>query len=361
MKILALDEKHGIVKLAVENRDDLWHLYNIVEKGDTIRARTSREIKETKRTGVADEGRRVNLVVGLEVEDTEFHRFTGKLRIHGRIREAPDKFDGLTGAHHSVMVTLGDAIIVEKEKLTRLTRDRLKRASRIKRPSILIAAVEDGDAAVAIYRGIGLDVLLNISRHIPGKMAEDDSREVAKQKFFSEILTSIHEAVQREQKLAALLVVGPGFWKNEFAAYAKEHEAELAPRITLENAYSGGVPGVNEALGRQTVRKILRDSLALQERIAVDDLYAQLTSEEGKVAYGLPEIEKACEYGAVDTLLVSETLMKEPSATPVDVEKLMVGAEQKGGKVRIIGDDEQARERLDSLGGVAAILRFRLN
>ena len=42
MKVIFRDLKHGEIKLMPENLDDIWHLYNIVDKGDLVRAITWR-------------------------------------------------------------------------------------------------------------------------------------------------------------------------------------------------------------------------------------------------------------------------------------------------------------------------------
>ena len=38
MKILFKDLKHGEIKLVAENLDDIWHLYNVIDEGDLVRA-----------------------------------------------------------------------------------------------------------------------------------------------------------------------------------------------------------------------------------------------------------------------------------------------------------------------------------
>ena len=45
MKLIHSDFKKGIVKLKVENLDDLWHLMQIIEKGDIAKGTTTRKIK----------------------------------------------------------------------------------------------------------------------------------------------------------------------------------------------------------------------------------------------------------------------------------------------------------------------------
>ena len=45
MKKIFEDLKHGIVKIKIENLDDLWYLSTIVDKGDLVKGETFRKIK----------------------------------------------------------------------------------------------------------------------------------------------------------------------------------------------------------------------------------------------------------------------------------------------------------------------------
>jgi protein pelota len=63
--------------------------------------------------------------------------------------------------------------------------------------------------------------------------------------------------------------------------------------------------------------------------------------------------------GAVDTLLVADTLLRESDDEKrLLIEDVMEAAEQKGGTVIVIGTEHEAGTKLVGLGGVAALLRF---
>ncbi len=44
MKILEFDEKKGLMRLHVEDEDDLWVIHLILEKGDRVIAKTTRDV-----------------------------------------------------------------------------------------------------------------------------------------------------------------------------------------------------------------------------------------------------------------------------------------------------------------------------
>ena len=57
MKVIFRDLKHGEIKLMAENLDDIWHLYNIVDEGDLVRAvtfRTDEQKDDKKRSKKAE-------------------------------------------------------------------------------------------------------------------------------------------------------------------------------------------------------------------------------------------------------------------------------------------------------------------
>ena len=82
MKVIFKDLKHGEIKLVPENLDDIWHLYNIVDEGDLVRAVTFRTVEEGKddkiRSKKSDKKR---MKLGITVEEVKFHEFSDRLRI----------------------------------------------------------------------------------------------------------------------------------------------------------------------------------------------------------------------------------------------------------------------------------------
>ncbi|WP_225332665.1 Vms1/Ankzf1 family peptidyl-tRNA hydrolase [Halomicrobium urmianum] len=102
-----------------------------------------------------------------------------------------------------------------------------------------------------------------------------------------------------------------------------------------------------------------RDELEAAEgrpaRDALDDFFSALEDDGEPVAYGPEETCEALEYGAVDTVLVSETLPAE------DVREYEQAAEEEGGDLVVIptGFDRGARFE-SAFGGVGALLRFKI-
>jgi protein pelota len=83
-----------------------------------------------------------------------------------------------------------------------------------------------------------------------------------------------------------------------------------------------------------------------------------------KVAYGVEEVAEAAEFGAVDQLLLLDTRLRAERQGEgdwdVDVNHVIETVEQKGGEVTVFSGEFQPGEQLKNLGGIAALLRYRL-
>ena len=95
----------------------------------------------------------------------------------------------------------------------------------------------------------------------------------------------------------------------------------------------------------------------------VDELTERI-AEGAKVAYGPEQVAEAADYGAVEHLLVlDETLRAERAGEgdwSVDADDIIETVEQKGGEVTVFSSEFDPGQQLANLGGIAALLRYRL-
>jgi protein pelota len=85
LKVLYKNLKASEIKLMLGSMDDLWHLFNIIEKGDVVFTMTYR--REEKKTDKLrpERGKKKPMRLGMVVEDIEFHEFSDRLRILAHI------------------------------------------------------------------------------------------------------------------------------------------------------------------------------------------------------------------------------------------------------------------------------------
>ena len=87
----------------------------------------------------------------------------------------------------------------------------------------------------------------------------------------------------------------------------------------------------------------------------------RLGKGENTVTYGVDDVEKAVQVGAVEKLILADSLLREgEDAQRLKLEVLMRDVEQRAGSVTVVSTEHEAGSKLLALGGIAALLRFPL-
>lgn len=356
MRILERNLKKGIVKVVPKTLDDLWHLYNIIYKGDLVYAQTTREIKTDSEYSRPQKGKRVPVFLGIRVEDVVWDRSLNRLRVLGRIHEAPEDIAG-RGSHHTLNIGLNRSITIMKETWVKHQIDRLERAKRFEVSPVIIVSIDSDEYCIAEIRQYGVDVQVESRASLPGKL-EAEKRASALQAYFKDALNVLREVWQKNR--CSIVIIGVGFIKNQFAKFVENADAEIAQAIVdVKSVNSSGITGIHESLRSGILDNVLKHVRVAEEAKLVEEVLGRLGREEGDVTYGLDQVKKADMFGAVETLLVADFTIRDASdETRLLLEKLMRGVEEKGGKVIVVSVEHEAGQKLLGLGGVVALLRF---
>jgi len=356
LKLLEKNLKKGFVKVIPETFDDLWHLYNVIYKNDEIYARTSREIKQDER-GYArpKRGERVSVFLGVKVENITWDKLLGRLRVHGTICQAPDIVP--TGAHHTINIALNTPVTIVKKEWAKHQLERLERASRTSEKPIIIVSIDDEGYAIATTAQYGVEVKAEENIKLPGKH-EAEKRETAAKEFFKRALNGLRQVWM--EKRCPIAIIGVGFVKNHFVKFLQNEAPEIADSIVdVKSVNNGGLAGIYEALRSGILLKAMKKQRIVEETELVEEILKRLGKSEKTVTYGLEEVEKAVQLGAVERLVLADTTLRETSDKKRRfLEELMRDVEEKGGEITVISTEHEAGAKLIALGGIAALLRF---
>lgn len=344
MKVLHQDTRTNEIKLLPESIDDLWHLENLIDEDDLVYATTMRR-KEDKGDKLRPERtEKVRMRLGIRVKKVEFHESDDRLRLLGTIESGPQD----VGQHHTLMVGVGDDMTIVKPEWKQTHLDRVKRSvDASDRPSVVFVALEDTEAVIAIAREYGLKEVATITRNPDGKMYDSKSDE-------QEFLGKIADAVMTVSVEAPLVILGPGFTKESLARVMRERLPDKGSDVIVLSTGQAGMAGIQEAMKRGLGGKAVEGSRVAKETRLVEHLFSEI-STEGLYAYGMDSVKLATEAGAVETLLLSDAKVRTPEA-----DYLLKAVENSRGKFIIISSLHEAGRKLESLGGVAAILRYRI-
>lgn len=348
MRIIHRDLKRGRIKLAVETLDDLWHLQHLVEPGDLATMLTLRRERAEMDKLRPERPEKKPVKLSIKVEGIEFHRFANRLRLLGTIEGGPDK-----GKHHAFSLEPGATLALTKHwRPDHL--DRLQEAVKAsRRPRILLVALDDASAEFGLVRQYGLEQLGTIARPMAGKHYAVE-READELKFFHRLAAAMSDVMTREG-IRVAIVAGPGFTKDNFFVFLKGTYPDLAAKVKRDNVSSGGRAGLYEIIRRGLVERVSEEDRVSFETMLVEQLMGEI-AKEGLAAYGKSEVERAASLGAVEKLLIADEMLRARNT----IEGLLERVRKTRGKVIVVSTEHDAGRQLKGLGGIAALLRFKL-
>jgi protein pelota len=353
-----MNVKKGFARIVPQSLDDLWHLYNVIYAGDQVFSRTKREVKVQEEYSRPQEGRRVTVNLGIKVENVLWDRSLNRLRVRGVIIDIPEDIGG-RGSYHTLNVAIDQPLSIIKAKWLKHQIDRLQKASHVETPLVLLAAIDDEEYAVAVLHQYGLDVKGEQRIQLPGKL-EPERREETLKGYFKQALSLIREVW--EGLKCPIVILGLGFVKSSFVKYVKDTDDNVTSAIVdVKGVNSTGLAGINEAIRSGVLTKTLKNARMAEETKYVEEVLTRLGMGKSDVAYGTDEVAKATEYGAVERLLVADTLLRESSDEKrLEIEKLIRQVEEKAGQITVVSTEHEAGHKLEGLGSLAALLRFRI-
>ncbi|MFH1978589.1 MAG: mRNA surveillance protein pelota [Candidatus Aenigmatarchaeota archaeon] len=336
MRIIFQDQKEGVIKLAADSLDDLWHLSHILEPGDLVTARTLRKTAIKRGTEI-ELGEKRPITLTIRVDRTDFHMYTHKLRITGKIVSGPENIQ--ISSFHTIDADPGITLKIQKKWKT-YQLERLKKA-RIKKPFLFMCLIDREQADFASMKESGLQWLGSINfKKIKGK---EDNRD--------DYYRKVMEKLESEEEYQHIIVAGPGFEKDNVLKFIKEENPELAAKIKTEYISYIGKNGAQELM-KTSINRILKDSRVTEETLVVEELLKRIKQEK-LVAYNKLDVERAIEMGAIETLIVSQEKLKE-------LDELMEKAEKVASRIIIVSSDHESGEKFLGIGGIGALLRYEM-
>jgi protein pelota len=355
VQILDQDKKKGEITVRVQDLNDLWTLYNIISKGDTVSSLTQRRVVMKE----GSSGERKVMRLTLKVEDVAFHEFSNRLRIKGTILEGPDDFVSF-GSYHTFNLEINQKITIIKENWMRQDLMRLKESSKLSTNFVmLIIAMETGLANVALITNYSHNNIATITKTIPGKRYEQSFRKKFLHDFFEDVQRVI-ESNTETRDINLIIICGPGTVKDQFIRWLKENSSQEFDNMRSIHASSGTESAIYETLKSQELAKLKKNIKILQETEKIEQVLTQLGKDADLISIGVAEVAKAAQMGAVEQLLVADIVIRGASkAKKLEIEEIITNVEQTGGKVDILNTKHPAGEQLTDLGSLIAILRYK--
>jgi protein pelota len=329
---------YGEIRLLPESIDDLWHLQHLIAPGDLVFATTLRSMESTSDKIRPEKMEKRPVRLGVRVEKAEFSPHGVRLRISGVIEHGVD-----AGSHHTFNIETGYEISVIR-RWRQVDLDRIDRAVKASVYGVIhILTIEDGEAELFRLRQYGPESVVTVTMG-SGKGGEINTRQA----FFDQLVSHCANIT------GPLIIAGPGFVKDDFVKYLKGKDSAVGDRVLVVETRRIGRGAVQDVIGLGAIEKLLGD-LHLSREVKLMDEVLMRISQDGAVAYGIRDVTEAIDYGAAEQVLITDTLLHDATVT-----RLIEKAEGMRAKIVVLSSSFEPGERLEALGGIAGLLRYKL-
>ncbi|KAJ2507904.1 Translation factor pelota [Coemansia sp. RSA 2052] len=357
----------GYVRLIPEQPEDMWHIYNLIQKEDQLEASTVRGVKSETATGSVSTDR-VRLKLTISIEDVFFDVQAGALRINGR-NIAENKFVGF-GQYHTLDLEMNQPFTLSKPEWDLISLQRIKDACDITRQADVAAVtMQEGLAVICLLTQYMTVVRQKIEVPIPRKRRGSATNyEKGVQRFYEQIYRGIKQHI--DFSVVKVVILGsPGFVRDQFFEYMMAQAAKAEDKTLMENkskfllvhTSSGHKGALEEVMRDPQIKARLADTKAAQEVKAIDSFYHMLNNNPDRAFYGYADVRKAADNGAIGTLMVTDELFRAADIpTRKKYIQLVEDAQASNADILVFSSLHVSGEQLNQLAGVAAILNFPL-
>jgi peptide chain release factor subunit 1 len=269
--------------------------------------------------------------------------------------------------------------------------------------------IERNEATIGLLRGKSIDMVDHMTSGVPGKTRAGGQsahrferlRDAADHEFRKRIAEHANRILLDLNNLQGILVGGPGHTKNKFIkGEFLHHELQKIVIGTVDTSYNGEY-GLKELVDRA---ETIIQNLEITQEVELVQKFLKLLVNDEPVTYGEKEVRHALQIGAVETVLLSEDLdlyrvtitcevcgyKEETTISEEELHKLkedlsnkncpecgnlkleiinekellddfLEMAESTGAEVELIStESEEGMQLFKAFGGIAALLRFRV-
>ncbi|HLA23230.1 MAG TPA: peptide chain release factor aRF-1 [Candidatus Nanoarchaeia archaeon] len=216
------------------------------------------------------------------------------------------------------------------------------------------------EATIGLLEGKSVEVLQKMTSGIPSKVragGQSSQRfhritEGLTKEFYKRIAEGMKKIFFEMPKLKGIIVGGPIPTKDEFLDgdyMTTKLREKVIGVLDIGDADESGLKELVAKAG-----EILASQEMIQEKKFLQRFFDKLGQSPDMVVFKEKDLRKALEYGAVETLILSNKTEKKLSS---ELRKL---AENISAEVHIVSTETEEGEQFNNLSGMGGILRFRV-
>ncbi len=264
-----------------------------------------------------------------------------------------------------------------------------------------LIVVDKSDATIGLLKGKRIEMLKHLDSIVPGKTKKGGWSQARyariREGLLEDFLKKVGEIASAQFKgikdLKGVLIGGPGPVKEQFVEEGfLDYQIKAKVLGVVSTSYTGEY-GLEELVNRG--EDLISQAAVIREKKILDRLFDELGRDTGMAVYGLPNVLQVLESGNADMLIIAEGFdwikVKYKCVCGWEGDKLIKSSEKRehychkcdnklraisennflnelenlaknmGTKIEVISKDTPRCEQLRELGGIGAILRYKIS
>jgi len=223
-----------------------------------------------------------------------------------------------------------------------------------------LVVVDRKEATIAVLEGKMIKILRRATSGAPGKVKAggqsaarfDRIREELTKEFYRRVADNVKEVFFDMKKLQGIIVGGPGPTKEDFLKEGQLVTALQKKVIAIKDIGYADEHGI-ELLVEASQDVLVKEAIT-KEKAILEKFFSMLAKDPKMTVYGMENVKRALEAGAIEHLLVSTTLDKKI------IFELEKAAHSISAQFHFISIDTNEGLQFKNFAGVGALLRYAI-
>ncbi|KAI1185624.1 pelota [Nemania serpens] len=362
----------GSLTLLPTDPEDMWHANNLIGPEDVVKAHAIRKVTTESKTG-STASERVHTDLTIRVTSTFFDPQASQLHVSGPV--VVENAWVNMGQYHTLDLELNRPFTIwKKYGWDSVARETLADALKQDKDGAVAAVVmQEGIANICLITEFRTVLKQRVESTIPKKRSASSDQDSGMRRFFDKTLSTLTRSIDFSNP-RPLLLASPGFVAGDFKKYMADEGmrrgdktlSAMAKQATVVHSSSGHLHSLNEMLQSAEVTATMKDMKFAKETKSMDDFFDKLRRDDGRAWYGTAPVERAVREGAVGrgggVLFINNSLFRSLDiATRKRYVAMVDKVREDGGEARVLSSDHESGQRLDALGGIAALLTYPIH
>ena len=263
----------GYVTLVPTDDEDLWHIYNLIQKGDHIRMKTRRKIIDDSNVTGLKKIRTRMITLTLLIVEISYYAKEDRLCISIKGRNSKESDFLKIGQYHTFEVELESKLTIYKDEWPTYEINLVRELGKEEHGLEIAAMVMEEGVAHLCYVKHSITLLKKkIEKSISKKSSGEEIYRKSLGRFFQDCYMAIRTL--DFERIKCFVIASPGFVNDQLLRYVKaelekegdKNKIRWVDKIVLAKCSNGYLQSLNEVLADPVVISKMENTKAISQQ-----------------------------------------------------------------------------------------------